>query len=113
MLLAAPIAASANTFEGNADDIDGDGVPNARDRDSDNDGILNAIECPDPTACPDSENDGVPDHLDIDSDCDGITDAYEAFGNDGDGDGCYDGFDDRDRDGADDIELLETADTDR
>lgn len=101
LLLATPVGALAN--EGNAEDVDGDSVTNREDRDSDNDGILDLLECPEPAVgCPDSDADGVPDHLDIDSDGDGITDAHEAFGNDTDGDGRYDGFDDRDRDGADD-----------
>ncbi len=102
LLMAAPTSALANTGEGNAEDVDGDGVTNREDRDADNDGILDVIECNSVADCPDVDNDGVPNHLDLDSDGDGITDAYEAFESDADGDGRYDGLVDQNRDGADD-----------
>ncbi|WP_241321806.1 tandem-95 repeat protein, partial [Belliella aquatica] len=59
-------------------DSDGDGIPDVFDLDDDNDGILDSIECPDPTNCPDTDGDGIPNHLDLDSDGDGCPDAIEA-----------------------------------
>lgn len=72
-------------------DADGDGVPNYLDLDSDNDGILDAIE-----GSLDTDGDGILNFLDIDSDGDGIPDNIEAqttagyiapSGLDSDGDG--------------------------
>ncbi len=54
-------------------DTDGDGVFDHLDIDSDNDGILDAIE-----GTADSDSDGIVNRLDIDSDNDGITDNIEA-----------------------------------
>ena len=87
-------------------DIDGDGIPNARENaagidpmaDGDGDGIANAIDaddrgdgvanqcdggvvCARPGALFDQDGDGVANHLDIDSDGDGVLDLTEA-GND-------------------------------
>ncbi|GJM29095.1 MAG: hypothetical protein DHS20C17_17300 [Cyclobacteriaceae bacterium] len=60
--------------EGNASvDSDSDGVPDFMDLDSDNDGILDAVEF-----LFDKDTDGIPGYLDIDSDNDGIPDAIEA-----------------------------------
>jgi len=60
-------------------DIDGDGIPNHLDTDADGDGILDADEVgPDPANPLDSDNDGIPDYLDTDSDGDGIPDAIEV-----------------------------------
>ena len=82
-----------------ADDLDGDGirnahegmgdadhddVPNARDLDSDNDGIPDRLEASGgaPRACEtpprDADMDGVPDFLDTDSNGDSIPDTVEA-----------------------------------
>jgi len=72
-------------------DADGDGVPNYLDIDSDNDGILDAVE-----GSADTDGDGILNFLDIDSDGDGIPDNIEAqttagyiapSGLDSDGDG--------------------------
>jgi hypothetical protein len=51
-------------------DTDSDGLRNFEDPDSDNDGILDIIECEKPV-CPDTDKDSVPDYLDTDSDNDG------------------------------------------
>ena len=67
------------------DDSDGDGIDNAFDLDSDNDGILNTEEkAPDNL---DTDGDGTPDYLDLDSDGDGCYDVVEAGYDDPDGDG--------------------------
>ena len=71
-------------------DSDGDGVPNYRDLDDDNDGILDSIEG-DNTV--DTDGDGTPDYLDIDSDGDGCYDAVEAGFTDANNDGEVDGTD--------------------
>ena len=72
-------------------DNDGDGIPNYRDIDSDNDGILDSVE-----GMADTDGDGIPNFLDLDSDGDGIPDNIEAqstagyiapTGVDSDGDG--------------------------
>jgi hypothetical protein len=59
-------------------DHDGDGVPDFRDTDADQDGLSDRIEagpsCPDPR---DTDSDGTPDYLDEDSDNDSIDDGYE------------------------------------
>jgi outer membrane protein OmpA-like peptidoglycan-associated protein len=55
-------------------DTDGDGVRDFLDRDSDNDGLLDADE----SGAADGDADGVPNRLDLDSDGDGVTDAHEA-----------------------------------
>ena len=65
------------------DDSDGDGIDNAFDLDSDNDGILNTIE----GGAADTDGDGTPDYLDLDSDGDGCYDVIEAGYDDPDGDG--------------------------
>ena len=71
-----------------ANDTDGDGVPDSVDLDDDNDGILDSVEDPNNdgdgnpnTGNPldiDPDGDGIPNHLDIDSDNDGIPDNVEA-----------------------------------
>ena len=65
------------------DDSDGDGIDNAFDLDSDNDGILNTVE----GGTADTDGDGTPDYLDLDSDGDGCYDVVEAGYDDPDGDG--------------------------
>lgn len=101
VMLALPATAFAN-LQAHVDDVDGDGVFNDGDRDTDNDGVLDIVECGSDVDCPDLDGDGVRNSLDLDSDGDGITDAHEAFGEDADGDGRYDLFDDQNQDGADD-----------
>ena len=54
-------------------DTDGDTYANYLDRDSDNDGILDAAE-----GTGDQDGDSIPNRLDLDSDDDGIIDAIEA-----------------------------------
>ncbi|MDB4716922.1 hypothetical protein OAF03_02020, partial [Flavobacteriaceae bacterium] len=100
------------------DDIDGDGIPNGIDLDSDNDGIYDVVESGNEAL--DTNNDGVINGLDtgftdtdlngasdtsesnslIDSDSDGIIDAFEL---DSDNDGCNDseeaGYTDTNSDG--------------
>jgi uncharacterized repeat protein (TIGR01451 family) len=71
-------------------DSDGDGVPNYRDLDDDNDGILDSVEGDDTV---DTDGDGTPDYLDIDSDGDGCYDAVEAGFTDANNDGEVDGTD--------------------
>ncbi len=116
-----------NYDAGGVDDSDGDGVPDFRDLDSDNDGITDVIESggsdpdgdgrlgdgppsvntdgigPGGGGTPvDSDGDGVEDFRDLDSDNDGVPDLVEAGGTDADGDGKVDGFHDADGDGLDD-----------
>ncbi len=66
-------------------DTDGDGVPDNKDIDSDNDGIIDTVEDKNEdgddkywTNPTDTDGDGVPDYLDLDSDDDGIIDNIEA-----------------------------------
>jgi gliding motility-associated-like protein len=81
-------------------DSDGDGIPDQRDFDSDNDGILDYIESQGANftaltgtdintdgiddafgtgiTAADTDNDGIPDYLDLDSDNDGIHDLDES-----------------------------------
>lgn len=54
-------------------DIDSDGVMNVLDKDSDNDGIPDAVE-----GSEDTDGDGSPNYMDEDSDDDGIGDADES-----------------------------------
>ncbi len=118
---------SLNHNNGAAEDSDGDGVPDFRDLDSDNDGITDVVESggidPDGdgiigsgtpnvnqngitsstgSSIIDTDNDGLPDFQDLDSDNDGIFDLVEAGGNDADADGRVDGFTDENGDGLDD-----------
>lgn len=60
---------------GDARDSDNDGVSDAIDIDDDNDGILDTVEGPPGT---DTDGDSVPDSLDLDSDNDGINDLVES-----------------------------------
>ncbi len=84
-------------------DRDMDGVPDYLDPDAsvcaddDADGICDAA----PDAV-DLDGDGVPNHLDLDADGDGITDLTEGGGDDAEGDGRVDDFDDANGDGLDD-----------
>ena len=66
-------------------DSDGDKVPDNKDIDDDNDGIIDVVEDKNEdgdnnhtTNSTDTDGDGVPDYLDIDSDNDGILDNVEA-----------------------------------
>ncbi|MEM9071143.1 MAG: FG-GAP-like repeat-containing protein [Myxococcota bacterium] len=85
---------------------DTDLLPDWRDVDADGDGIPDAVECPMPAMCADSDMDDVPDYLETDADSDGIDDAIEGHdpgsdgvaditpsGADSDGDGLDDAFD--------------------
>ncbi len=58
-----------------ADDLDGDGVPDTSDQDDDGDGIPDLTEG---NGAIDSDGDGRADSRDIDSDNDGLTDNVEA-----------------------------------
>ncbi|SNT25283.1 Por secretion system C-terminal sorting domain-containing protein [Ekhidna lutea] len=69
------IDAVSYSFNDCATDTDLDGVLDASDADSDNDGIPDATE-----GTGDTDGDGVTDDLDLDSDNDGIPDAVEANG---------------------------------
>ena len=73
---------------------DGDALPDYRDVDSDNDGILDAVEAvlsgPAPGVLLDTDADGVPDLRDLDSDNDGVFDVVEAGLVDADEDGVLD-----------------------
>ncbi len=63
------------------DDLDGDGIANWSDPDSDGDGIGDAVEAGDGDPCTppvDTDGDGKPDYLDLDSDGDGIDDVDEG-----------------------------------
>jgi cysteine-rich repeat protein len=84
-------------------DFDGDGVDDFRDLDSDGDGISDDTECGTDATCVDTDADGGPDYLDTDSDDDGVEDATE--GHDADADGTPDtapAGEDVDGDGLDD-----------
>ncbi|WKX76590.1 hypothetical protein [Zobellia laminariae] len=138
------INSTSNVFDTDGDgttddsgDFDGDGIINAYDLDSDNDGILDTVEAQttsgfntpgavDPlTGIPvvgtdtdgidpiDTDGDGNPDYLDLDADNDGITDTLEAGGEDVDGDGTVDGFVDADGNGvADSVDTTPLPDED-
>jgi uncharacterized repeat protein (TIGR01451 family) len=108
-------------------DTDGDGRPDFRDLDSDNDGINDVIEggefdadgngIIDGTAdgagqitgsdnvVPDADSDGTPDFRDLDSDGNGLTDITESGQGylDGNGDGKIDNTTDTDVDGIPDV----------
>jgi len=114
-----------------APDSDSDGVPDYRDLDSDNDGLIDLVELGgvdqdgdaridgfDDAAGDgadddiqkfvaewiDTDGDSIPDMRDLDSDNDGLSDIFEAhgLGADADGDGRLDLFDDQNVDGLDD-----------
>lgn len=92
-------------------DHGGDGVPDYRDVDDDYDTIPTAVECPEPTACPDADVDGIPDHLDAsppiaDNDGDGLPDRLECPAP-GDPVGDPDGCPDTDGDGLPDFQDLD------
>ncbi|MBU2975789.1 gliding motility-associated C-terminal domain-containing protein [Zobellia sp. B3R18] len=138
------VNSTSNVFDTDGDgatdesgDFDGDGIINAYDLDSDNDGILDTVEAQttsgfntpdaiDPlTGIPaigadtdgidpiDTDGDGNPDYLDLDADNDGITDTLEAGGVDADGDGAVDGFADADGNGvADSVDATPLPDED-
>lgn len=75
----------ADEHEGTAD-LDGDGLANLDDLDSDGDGIPDEGEAGDAslgTPPVDTDGDGIPDFLDIDSDGDGVLDRHEVLGPDG------------------------------
>ena len=110
-------------------DVDGDGVPDPYDLDSDNDGLADVVEAGGtdadgdarvdrfrdfdddgrddqlslfPIVPRDTDGDGLLDFRDTDSDGDGASDRRESSGTDTDGDGVIDGFVDDDGDGLDD-----------
>jgi len=115
-------------------DSDGDGVPDYRDVDSDNDSIRDLVEVggedengdgmiddftdldhnglddqtpvTNLTDLPDSDADTIPDYRDTDSDNDGVTDLVEAGGTDSNGDGQVDDFNDGNGDGLDDATAI-------
>ena len=77
----------------NGRDTDGDGTPDYRDNDSDNDGLLDEIEAGDTDLLSppfDSDGDGTPDFLDLDSDNNSIRDSN--IGTEGTGDIDFDGI---------------------
>jgi hypothetical protein len=92
----------SNFHEGKGDavDTDGDGTPDYKDLDSDNDGYTDAEEAGDTSVVTppiDSDGDGIPNFRDKDSDNDGIldkdekTDGTDPTKSDTDGDGYTDG----------------------
>ena len=133
---------SGTTNTGNVD-LDGDGLRDQHDLDSDNDGIPDVVEAGSsdndfnglydffldldsdgladrlsmsPILVRDTDQDGISDFRDWDSDGDGLTDRLETAGEDADGDGQVDRFVDLNIDGLNDA-YTETkmvlADTDR
>ena len=97
-------------------DTDGDGIADSLDRDSDDDGIPDALE-----TNVDTDFDGVPDYRDLDSDSDGIADSTESDETsvDTDGDQVEDRFDadqtggiDANNDGIDDSVVVTDTDAD-
>jgi len=93
-------------------DTDGDGLPNALEKDSDNDNISDAFEAGiDVTQPVDTDGDGWPDYIDTDADGDGLDDIVETVV-DSDEDGVADYLDnDTDNDGLSDL-VEGVADTD-
>ncbi|HEY9033558.1 MAG TPA: hypothetical protein VIN71_06460, partial [Pseudomonadales bacterium] len=103
-------------------DSDGDGAPDHRDLDSDNDAIIDVLEAgrpdddgngqcdagqaliTDPAALPDSNNDSIPDLLSLDSNGDGVFDiaGTDHAATDSNNDGRVDPTGDADKDGIDD-----------
>jgi large repetitive protein len=87
------------TVRGDAPDTDNDGIVDALDADDDNDGILDTTEnlasCTSASGVSatntDCDGDGIINSLDLDSDNDGINDVKEAGGTDANGDGIADG----------------------
>ncbi len=65
--------------DGNADndDADGDGIPNYKDTDDDNDGVLTSVE-----GTTDTDNDGTANYLDTDDDNDGFLTTVEGLTDD-------------------------------
>lgn len=107
-----------DVHEGEAD-VDGDGKPNAEDRDSDGDVIRDVVEAgdEDPFTLPvDTDGDGAADYLDLDSDGNCVPDQVEAIKTDGgaedsDGDGVRDFQDfDNDNDGIPDVAEIGACD---
>ncbi len=94
-------------------DTDGDGKPDSQDKDSDNDGIPDAVERGDnPNNPRDTDGDGIADYRDLDSDNDGLNDVVEAGGlTDADSDGQADGTDGN-GDGMIDLPQNDPVDTD-
>ncbi len=93
------------------EDSDGDSIVDYLDLDSDNDGILDSVECI-TQPCENTDSNGGADYIDLDSDGDGITDAFEAGYADANGDGRPDNFMDNDGDGVSDLEAIEPTDSD-
>ncbi|MDB4224650.1 BspA family leucine-rich repeat surface protein [Granulosicoccus sp.] len=120
------------TAQGLPLDTDNDGIANIRDKDSDNDGLLDVVESFGPSydldndgqidgfsdadrngiadalqinapAVVDTDNDGLLDQMDIDSDGDGLSDIAEYGGVDDNNDGMIDNLIDLNRDGIDDV----------
>jgi gliding motility-associated-like protein len=81
-------------------DTDLDGTPDFRDKDSDNDGLLDVNEC-NSVPCIDLDKDGKPAFRDTDRDGDGIFDGYECSSN---GIAC----EDTDKDGIPDVDDLDS-----
>jgi hypothetical protein len=100
-------------------DSDGDGIPDFRDLDSDNDGIYDSIEAgvldenqdgfadngTQVTQLRDTDGDGIPDYLDLDSNGDGVLDIIGTDYSDLDlnKDGRIDDITDVDNDGVPDV----------
>jgi|GEM_PF-3353705 len=59
------ILANGSENTSNPIDTDGDGIPDFRDLDSDNDSLSDMEECPTGAPCPDVDNSGVPDFVQI------------------------------------------------
>jgi hypothetical protein len=67
------------TKDEGTEDPDGDTIPNYKDDDSDGDGIPDNVECSDyDKGCEDSDSDTIPDYKETDSDGDTIPDSVEC-----------------------------------
>ena len=77
----APVADTARLRICHPPDADGDGIPDADDRDDDNDGVRDSADAfpLDAAESADLDLDGIGDNADIDDDGDGAPDMFDAF----------------------------------
>jgi|GEM_PF-1120912 len=93
--------ANGDGYIDNTADVDGDGYADMVDTDNNN--IIGSNDGGTTLPSPDSDNDGIIDALDLDSDNDGLSDLFEAGGKDLDANGQLDALLDTDGDGLADL----------